>query len=104
MRGGVLSQGLTVLLVSGLGGLIVLLLSVGGRTGAQQGQPGFDEEFMRMMHPVELARQFVTDEKLTEQIAAFKWTLFQEYQKKGFTENQAFELVLSAGIPFSASE
>ena len=84
--------------------LVLLVLSVERRTGAQQDQAGFDEEFMRMMHPVELARQFVTDDKLPQQIAEFKWKLYREYQDKGFPEEKAFQLVLSGGVPFSSSQ
>ena len=57
-----------------------------------------------MMHPVELARQFVTDDELPQEIAEFKWKLYTEYQKKGFTEDEAFQLVLSGGVPFSAAQ
>ncbi|UCE19752.1 MAG: hypothetical protein JSV84_05270 [Gemmatimonadota bacterium] len=97
-------KGFATLMVFAVGLTALVLLSVGNRTAAQPGQPDFDEEFMRMMHPVELARQFVTDDKLPQQIAEFKWKLYREYQAKGFTEEQAFQLVLSGGIPFSASQ
>ena len=91
-------------LIVGLG-LTVVVLALGQReSGAQYEQPRFDEEMMKMMHPVELARQFVKDDDLPEQIAEFKWKLFQEYQGKGFTKDEAFQLVLSGGVPFSASE
>lgn len=104
VKKGDLWKGLSVLIVFGLSLTVIILLSLGGRTRAQQGQPEFDEEFMRMMHPVELARQFVTDDELPQQIAEFKWRLFKEYQKKGFTKDEAFQLVMSGGIPFSASK
>ena len=93
---------LLLTLVVGL--TVVVLLLTQRESGAQYGQPEFDEDFMKMMHPVELARQFVKDGDLPEQIAAFKWRLFEEYQKKGFTKDEAFQLVLSGGVPFSASE
>ena len=84
--------------------VVVSVLFVDRESGAQSDQSQFDEEFMKMMHPVELARQFVTDDDLPEQIAEFKWTLYNEYQKKGFNRDEAFQLILSGGIPFSASQ
>ena len=92
------------LLTLGLVLAVVVLLLVQRETGAQYDQPQFDEEMMKMMHPVELARQFVKDGDLPQQIAEFKWKLFQEYQKKGFSKDEAFQLVLSGGIPFSGSQ
>ena len=97
-------NGVATLIVICLGLAVVFVLSVQGRSGAQQNQPDYDEDFMKMMHPVELARRFVTDDKLPQQIATFKWKLYQEYQAKGFREDQALQLVMSGGIPFSASE
>lgn len=97
-------KGFAALVFIFFGLAVMLLLSMESRTGAQQGQPGYDEEFMRMMHPVELARQFVTDDKLPHQIAEFKWKLYQEYQSEGFSEEQAFQLVMSGGVPFSAAQ
>lgn len=80
------------------------LLSPERETLAQYEQPGFDEDFMKMMHPVELARTYVTDDDLPHQIADFKWKLFSEYQTMGFTKDEAFQLVLSGGGPFSAQK
>ncbi|MFQ6092107.1 MAG: hypothetical protein ACE5OR_05410, partial [bacterium] len=77
MRKRSLWKWLATLTAFGLGLAVVILLSVGGRIGAQQRQPEFNEELMRMMHPVELARQFVTDDSLPQQIAEFKWRLFK---------------------------
>ena len=83
---------------------IAVLVSPERETLAQYEQPVFDEDFMKMMHPVELARTYVVDVDLPRQIADFRWKLFSEYQKKGFTKDESFQLVLSGGGLFLASK
>ena len=99
-----LRKGCIALVVLALLTCAVLLLSSGKESQAQYERPDIDEDLMKMMHPVELARKYVTDDELPQQIAEFKWKLFNEYQKKGFSKDEAFQLVVTGSVPFSASQ